>query len=91
MEQTATTLACPKDGSPMRSYERSGVTIDRCTECGGVFLDRGALERLTDVEGSYNDARGWQGDDRYEDDEDYDRHGRRRPRGGFLGDLLDFR
>lgn len=87
MEPT-TTLACPKDGSPMRSYERSGVVIDRCTECGGIFLDRGELERLTDAEGAYNADRGWRGDERYDDDDD--RRGRRRRRGGFLGDLLDF-
>lgn len=30
----------------MRSYERSGIAIDQCTECRGVFLDRGELERL---------------------------------------------
>ncbi|PZR64199.1 MAG: hypothetical protein DLM71_03010 [Chloroflexi bacterium] len=88
MEQSATTLSCPKDGSPMRTYERNGVVIDRCTECGGIFLDRGELERLMDAEGSYNEERGWGGDERWEDD-DPRRRGRRR-RGGFLGDLLDF-
>jgi Zn-finger nucleic acid-binding protein len=35
----------------MRTYERSGVVIDQCTECRGVFLDRGELERLMDAEG----------------------------------------
>jgi hypothetical protein len=49
---------------------------------------KGELERLTDAETSYNDERGWRGDERYGDDEEY-RGGRRR-RGGFLGDLLDF-
>lgn len=34
----------------MRSYERSGVTIDQCSECRGVFLDRGELERLIEAE-----------------------------------------
>jgi hypothetical protein len=37
-------LVCPKCESPMRSYERNGVTIDQCTGCRGVFLDRGELE-----------------------------------------------
>jgi Zn-finger nucleic acid-binding protein len=37
----------------MRSYERSGVTVDQCTECRGIFLDRGELERLTDAENSH--------------------------------------
>ena len=33
---TDTALLCPKDQSPMRTYERNGVTINRCAECGGV-------------------------------------------------------
>jgi hypothetical protein len=37
----------------MRSYERNGVTIDQCTGCRGVFLDRGELERLVDAEGAF--------------------------------------
>jgi uncharacterized protein len=42
----------------MRSYERNGVTIDQCTGCRGVFLDRGELERLVDAEGSFYEQRG---------------------------------
>lgn len=37
----------------MRSYERNGITIDQCTECRGIFLDRGELERLVDAEAAY--------------------------------------
>jgi len=82
-------LVCPKDQSPMRTYERNGVTIDRCSECGGIFLDRGELERLMDAEGQYNDDRGWRDEERGWGDEE-GRSGKRRRRGGFLGDLLDF-
>jgi hypothetical protein len=46
-------MTCPKCQSPMRSYERNGVTVDQCTGCRGVFLDRGELERLVDAEGAY--------------------------------------
>ncbi|HEX5979825.1 MAG TPA: zf-TFIIB domain-containing protein [Thermoleophilaceae bacterium] len=49
---------CPKCESPMRSYERSGITVDQCTGCRGVFLDRGELERLVDAEGSFYEERG---------------------------------
>lgn len=45
-----TDLTCPKCQSPMRSYERSGITVDQCTSCQGVFLDRGELERLIAAE-----------------------------------------
>ena len=47
---TGMDLTCPKCQAPMRSYERSGVTVDQCTECRGIFLDRGELERLVDAE-----------------------------------------
>ena len=36
----------------MRTYERNGVVVDQCTECRGIFLDRGELERLVDAEGA---------------------------------------
>jgi Zn-finger nucleic acid-binding protein len=38
----------------MRTYERSGITVDQCADCRGIFLDRGELERLVDAE------QGWQ-------------------------------
>jgi Zn-finger nucleic acid-binding protein len=49
------TLSCPKCGADMRTYERNGVVVDQCTECRGLFLDRGELERLVDAESSYYD------------------------------------
>lgn len=45
-----TDLLCPKCQAPMTSLDRNGVTIERCTECGGIFLDRGELERLETAE-----------------------------------------
>ena len=50
----ATELICPKCQGLMRTYERSGVTVDQCGDCRGIFLDRGELERLVDAE------QGWQ-------------------------------
>jgi Zn-finger nucleic acid-binding protein len=40
----------------MRSYERSGILIDQCTECRGVFLDRGELDKLIDAEAEHQQA-----------------------------------
>ena len=97
MDATRASLVCPKCGADMRSYERSGLNIDQCTGCRGVFLDRGELERLVDAEGNYYTERGYTGDrgfqdDRYDDDDD-ERHRSRRPprrkRGGFLGELFE--
>jgi Zn-finger nucleic acid-binding protein len=47
-------MTCPKCHGEMRVYERSGVTIDQCTECRGIFLDRGELEKLFDAESNWN-------------------------------------
>ncbi len=44
------TLTCPKCHGDMRQYERNGVTVDQCSECRGIFLDRGELERLVEAE-----------------------------------------
>jgi uncharacterized protein len=49
-----TALTCPKCQGAMRSYERSGVTLDQCSECRGIFLDRGELEKLVDAEAAFN-------------------------------------
>jgi Zn-finger nucleic acid-binding protein len=42
----------------MRVYERSGVTVDQCTECRGIFLDRGELEKLFEAEANWNSRQG---------------------------------
>ena len=47
-------MSCPKCQAPMRNYERSGVTVDQCTECRGIFLDRGELERLIDADARFH-------------------------------------
>jgi uncharacterized protein len=50
-------LQCPKCHNEMHQYERNGVVVDQCTECKGIFLDRGELEKLVKAEN------GWYGDD----------------------------
>jgi Zn-finger nucleic acid-binding protein len=47
-------LICPKCHGAMRTYERSGITVDQCSECRGIFLDRGELERLVDAETAFH-------------------------------------
>ncbi|HEX5524991.1 MAG TPA: zf-TFIIB domain-containing protein [Pedococcus sp.] len=51
-----TTLTCPKCGSDMRQYERNRVLVDQCTGCGGLFLDRGELERLAAAEAEWHQS-----------------------------------
>ncbi|MFV2102220.1 zf-TFIIB domain-containing protein [Micromonospora sp. LOL_024] len=47
-------LTCPKCHGDMRQYERSGVVIDQCGECRGIFLDRGELEKLFEAEANWS-------------------------------------
>jgi uncharacterized protein len=49
-------MTCPKCHAAMRSYERNGVHIDQCTECRGIFLDRGELEHLITAESAWSAA-----------------------------------
>ncbi|MGY1591505.1 zf-TFIIB domain-containing protein [Geodermatophilus sp. SYSU D00708] len=47
-------LTCPKCHGAMRTYERNGVHVDQCSDCRGIFLDRGELERLVDAENAWH-------------------------------------
>ena len=47
-------LTCPKCQGSMRQYERSGITVDQCGDCRGIFLDRGELDRLMDAESAWS-------------------------------------
>ena len=43
-------LNCPQCHLPMYAVPMHGASIDRCAECGGIFLDRGELEALVRAE-----------------------------------------
>jgi len=47
-------ISCPKCQAEMRTYERNGIHVDQCTECRGVFLDRGELEHLIAAEDQWS-------------------------------------
>lgn len=49
-------LRCPKCHGRMQTYERTGIVVEQCEDCRGIFLDSGELERLIDAEGG-----GWSG------------------------------
>jgi hypothetical protein len=84
------TLTCPKCGAAMRTYERNGVVVDQCTECRGLFLDRGELERLTEAEGRYYEDPPRDRGGRDDDDDDYAHRGARKSRKrSFLENLFE--
>ncbi|MEV0030605.1 zf-TFIIB domain-containing protein [Nocardia sp. NPDC050793] len=46
-------MQCPKCHGLMQTYNRSGVHIEQCGNCRGIFLDYGELENLTRLEAGY--------------------------------------
>ena len=41
-------MKCPVDSIDLMMSERSGVEIDYCPQCRGVWLDRGELDKIID-------------------------------------------
>ena len=39
-------MQCPNDGTMLTMSERSGIEIDYCPTCRGVWLDRGELDKI---------------------------------------------
>ncbi|HEX2892493.1 MAG TPA: zf-TFIIB domain-containing protein [Marmoricola sp.] len=39
-------MQCPTDGTVLTMSERSGIEIDYCPTCRGVWLDRGELDKI---------------------------------------------
>ena len=91
-------MKCPTDGTELAMSERSGVEIDYCPTCRGVWLDRGELDRIIErVEGppgrSYDrtdaDRReGGEREHRFVEHRYGDR--RRTKKKGMLSELFDF-
>lgn len=78
-------LTSPIDGSPMRQIHRYGVEIDVCPTSGGIWLDKGELEKILallqeESNGGHSvtrghEAHGHHGEGRYKrDDDDYRRY-----------------
>jgi Zn-finger nucleic acid-binding protein len=40
-------MRCPRcENVTLEEIDRSGVTVDRCASCRGIWLDRGELEKI---------------------------------------------
>ena len=75
----------------MQKYE---AHIDYCPQCKGVWLDRGEIDKIANVQSRYEDAhyQKYHYGRRDYDDDDYDEDyfNRRTRKRGFIGDLFDF-
>jgi Zn-finger nucleic acid-binding protein len=46
VETVGTPRSCPKCPGKLEGYTLEGFALDRCHQCGGVWLDRGELEAI---------------------------------------------
>jgi Zn-finger nucleic acid-binding protein len=46
MANASEPMGCPVDGTTLVMSERSGIEIDYCPTCRGVWLDRGELDKI---------------------------------------------
>lgn len=81
-------LTCPKCHAAMRTYERNDVHVDQCTECRGIFLDRGELERLVAAENAWHAAGSAPGGARTRYDEPQQPPARVGDLGAVVGEVL---
>jgi len=49
-------MSCPVDGTTLVMSERSGIEIDYCPACRGVWLDRGELDKIIERNASEQPA-----------------------------------
>ncbi len=85
-------LLCPTDGTALRRIERSGVHVDACPSCRGVWLDRGELDKIVgreraDLEDFEREVRGVPARDT---DSVGHAKPRKKKRHSFLEEFLDF-
>lgn len=72
--------------------DRSGIEIDYCPQCRGIWLDRGELDKIIERSTQYTPP-GRETDhysDRRHESHDRDYGYRKKKKESFLGDLFDF-
>lgn len=82
-------MQCPKCSTEMMLRQRYETSIDYCPSCGGVWLDKGEIDKIIqiqrrDEDEHYNKYHYRNGD--YDDYYYSNKYGRR----GFFGDLFYF-
>ena len=86
---------CPVDSTELRRLDRSGVQVDACPTCRGIWLDRGELDKILEQESAgmedfEREIRGSSRDDRDRESSSQGGHGKKKKRSSILGEFLDF-
>ena len=98
-------MKCPTDDSVLVMTDRSGIEIDYCPQCRGVWLDRGELDKLIErasiaavpqasaqPQSGYPAANDWsrgRSDDGRAQSHDGYSDGRKRKKENWLSELFD--
>ena len=96
-------MKCPRcESAPLVERDRENLTLDVCTECRGIWLDRGELEKLLAraQRGAQDEEAFWVSrerahrEGRYRDDDDdykygHGRYGKKRGLLKTLSDIFD--
>ncbi|MDO8737088.1 MAG: zf-TFIIB domain-containing protein [Thermoleophilia bacterium] len=88
-------MQCPKCSVEMDEVRKLDVVVDSCSKCGGVWLDRGELDKIRKIEADYDRDDANPGSHHHSPGEDHDRHDKhskdgkkKKKRGGFM-DILE--
>jgi Zn-finger nucleic acid-binding protein len=82
-------MKCPRCQVDQTIADRQGVEIDFCTQCRGVWLDRGELDKVIERASRFaadDDDDRWRGPER---PREYDREHYYKKRKSFWGELFD--
>lgn len=93
-------MKCPIDETTLVMSERSGIEIDYCPTCRGVWLDRGELDKLVErslaapsagqnATGQNPAPRQYQDGGGHHSGGGYDQYGRKRKKESWLSELFD--
>lgn len=98
-------MQCPIDGTALLITDRSGVEIDYCPTCRGVWLDRGELDKIIERAAAFSappppppvderraPPRDYEQPREFDQSRGYDQPRRKKKKGmgDFLGDIFDF-
>lgn len=95
-------MKCPNDNATLQMTDRSGIEIDYCPDCRGVWLDRGELDKLIERSASQEASLHRQEPPRRYDDDDDDRyrhdshdkyyrdHHKKHRKDSLLGEIFSF-
>jgi Zn-finger nucleic acid-binding protein len=86
-------MNCPNCSSQMQRVRSYDVDIDYCTNCKGVWLDRGEIDKIATMQTKYDEEhyQNYHRDRDYNDyNDDYYHYGGNRRSRGFFGNLFDF-